>query len=52
MSGFSDGTILFYSGIIGMIVAAIGAVISIVIFSVSGNRLKRKLDEEYGKKKR
>ena len=41
--------ILFYSGIALIAAAAAGAVIAGIVFSLTGRKLKRKLEEEYGK---
>lgn len=40
--------LLLYAGIAVMAVAVIAAVILILIFSFSGKRLKKRLEEEYG----
>lgn len=40
--------LLLYAGIAVMAVAAITAVILILIFSFSGKRLRKRLEEEYG----
>ena len=50
MPTFSVGTVLFYGGIIGMTIAAAGAIVAIILFAASGRHLKRRLEEEYGKK--
>ena len=47
----TSGTLLFYGGIIGMALAAVGAVTAAVILRLSGKRLKGQLEEEFGKKK-
>lgn len=43
---------LFRGGIALMAAAALIMVVSIVIFSVSGRKLKKILEEEYGKRMR
>ncbi len=48
MSNFSS-EILFYSGIFLVALAAIFALVCIIIFKISGNKLKKKLEQEYGK---
>ena len=50
MLDLSNGAVLFYIGIAGMIIAAISAVVSVIVFFVSGKRIMRKLEDEYGKK--
>lgn len=40
---------LFYGGIVVMILTAVLAVLRIIIYILSGKRLKKKLDQEYGK---
>lgn len=49
MMGLLISEMLFYGGVIGMAIAAITTVACAVIFSVTGKRLKRKLEQEYGK---
>nr|WP_302664921.1 hypothetical protein [uncultured Agathobaculum sp.] len=51
MFEFTGSEGLFYIGLILMGIAVVGAIVSIVIFTVSGKRLKAKLEEEYGRKK-
>lgn len=46
------GTALFHIGVGVMCAAAVIGVASGVIFSVTGKRLRKTLDEEYGKKRR
>ena len=45
----SFSEMLFYGGIIGMATIAAVGVIMVFVMYVRGNRLKTKLDEEYGK---
>ena len=40
---------LFYGGIGMMAAAAVMALISVLVFSVTGKKLKQKLEQEYGK---
>lgn len=47
---FTPGEMLFYGGIIGMLIVIVAAIIVIAIFSGSRKRLRRKLYEEYGSK--
>lgn len=49
MSGLSGSELLFYGGLAAMGAAAAGALLCIVIFRVSGRKLKKKLEQEYGK---
>lgn len=42
---------LFLIGVGLMIAAAVAAVIACVLLRISGRRLKKRLDEEYGKKR-
>ncbi len=49
MFGLSGSELLFYSGIVVMVVSAVLAVICVVLFVVTGRKLKKKLEEEYGK---
>lgn len=43
---------MFYGGIVLMGAAAAGAVIAAILLRVSGKRLKKQLEDEYGKKRR
>ena len=47
----TGGTLLFYGGIAGMALAAVGAVTAAVILRFSGKNLNRQLEKEFGKKK-
>lgn len=49
MGDLSVSEILFYSGIAGMGTAAVLAVLAIAVFAVTGRRLKKKLEQDYGK---
>jgi uncharacterized membrane protein len=42
------GEILFYCGVALMVMALVMAIISIVIFSITGEKLKKKLEKDYG----
>lgn len=44
------GELLFYGGIAVMAVSALAAVVALVIFIISGKSLRRRLDDEYGRK--
>lgn len=46
----SSSEILFYGGMVGMAVTIFMLVVMLVVFRITGNRLKRKLEQEYGKK--
>ncbi|MBQ7774505.1 MAG: hypothetical protein IJ379_01160 [Lachnospiraceae bacterium] len=48
----SGSELLFYGGIGIMIAAVLLAVICIVIFSLTGRKLKKKLEKEFGKPQR
>lgn len=52
MSGLSVSQLLFYGGMAVMALSALGGIAASVIFAVSGRRLRRNLEEEYGKKRR
>lgn len=47
-----SGKLLFYSGVAIMATAVIGALVAIVILTLSRKRLQARLDEEFGKKRR
>lgn len=49
MGQFTINEWLFWGGIAAMAAAADFAVLCLVIFQITGRRLKRKLEEEYGK---
>lgn len=40
---------MFYGGLITMVTAAVGMVLCAVIFTVTGRKLKKRLEQEYGK---
>lgn len=50
MTVLSANEMLFYGGIAVMALAAVGAVIAAAGFSISGRRLRKKLEEEFGKR--
>ena len=50
--GLSVSNFLFYGGLAIMAAAAAAMVICAVIFTVTGRKLKRKLEQEYGKPQR
>lgn len=52
MSNLSGGEIFFYGGIAVMALAVLAAIAALVIFSVTGRRLRQKLTEEFGEKGR
>lgn len=52
MLGLSESELFLYGGIAAMLVAGILLVLCIVIFSITGKRLKKKLEQEYGKPQR
>ena len=49
MFGLSESELFFYGGIALMVAAGILAVLCIVIFTCTGRKLKKKLEQEYGK---
>ncbi len=48
MLGLSGSEMLFYGGIAVMASAGILAVLSMIIFTLTGKKLRRKLEQEYG----
>ncbi len=52
MLGLSESEMFFYGGIALMAAAGILAALCIVIFTCTGRRLKKKLEQEYGKAQR
>lgn len=51
MSYLSISEQLFYGGIAMMLFAVLITGIAICVFSISGKRIKRQLENEYGKQK-
>ena len=49
MLGLSTGNLMFYGGMIGAGLSLLGLVIALFAFRSGKRRLRRKLDEEYGK---
>jgi len=49
MFDLSKSECLFYGGIVMMAVTVVLAIAGIVVFITTGRRLKRTLEEEYGK---
>ena len=49
MLGFSQVDIWFYGGIAIMILAVLAGIGDIVVFGITGKKLRNKLEEEYGK---
>lgn len=52
MSGLTQSEWFLYGGIAAMAAAVILAILCIIVFSVTGKRLKKKLEQEYGKQQR
>lgn len=50
MIEFSD-QLLFHIGIGIMICAVVSAIISVILFSIFGRRLKARLEQEFGRKR-
>ena len=51
MSGLSASQLLFYGGIGVMALAVLAAVLAGAAFTLSGRRLRRKLEAEYGERR-
>ena len=49
MLGFSQVDIWFYGGIAIMILAVLAGIGDIVVFGITGKKLRTKLEKEYGK---
>ena len=49
MFGLSGSEVLFYGGLAVMGAAALLGVAGFMIFHITGRRLRRKLEQEYGK---
>lgn len=52
MSYLYDSEVLLYLGVTVMVIAVISAILCIVIFNLTGRKLKRTLEQEYGKTQR
>jgi len=52
MVGFSVSELIFYGGIVVMAAACVLAVVCAIIFTITGKRLKERLEQEYGKPRR
>lgn len=52
MSGWTQSEWFLYGGIAAMAVAVILLFVCIVGFTITGKRLKKKLEQEYGKQQR
>ena len=50
MAGLSGNELLFYGGIVVLALAAAGGAGAIALFAVSGRRLRKRLEEEYGRR--
>lgn len=48
----NSSEILFWGGALLMAVSAVSVVIWLVVFGITGRKLKKKLEEEYGKPER
>jgi uncharacterized integral membrane protein len=46
-----DGSTLIFCGVVMIVAAIVGALVSIFIFSITGKKLKRTLEKDYGKLK-
>lgn len=51
MDGITVWHVLFYGGIALMATAAAGAAAAIVVLRISGKRLRRRLEDEFGRKR-
>lgn len=50
MFGLGISETLFYMGLVLMTLAAVGTVVAIIVFFLSGRRLKAALEDAYGRK--
>jgi hypothetical protein len=49
---WTDGTMLFYGGLCGLGLSLVAALAVAVVLGMGGARLRARLDEEYGKRKK
>lgn len=52
MFGLSESELFLYGGITAMVAAGVLLVLCIIVFTITGKRLKKKLEQEYGKPQR
>ncbi|MBO5143905.1 MAG: hypothetical protein J6C19_00015 [Lachnospiraceae bacterium] len=52
MTGLCSSEIIFFTGMMLMAAACVLAVISIIIFRLTGKRLRERLEQEYGEPRR
>lgn len=52
MFGLSESELFLYGGIAAMAAAGVLLALCIIIFTITGKRLKKKLEQEYGKPQR
>lgn len=52
MGALAAGQVLVYIGIAAMSMSILGAVIAIPLFLISGKRLRKQLEQEFGKERR
>lgn len=50
MAALSANELLFYGGIAVMVLSAVGGAGAIAVFAVSGRRLRKRLEEEFGRR--
>lgn len=48
MSGFSTTEVLFYGGLGIMAAAVVLGAVAVVFFRITGKRIRRRLEKEYG----
>lgn len=49
MIGLSSSELIFYGGIAVMAVTGVLAVICVILFCFTGKRIRKRLEQEYGK---
>lgn len=49
MLGWTESEIFLYAGIAGMAGAVILTVVCLIVFSITGKKIKKTLEKEYGK---
>lgn len=52
MDAFVEYNAIFIAGVALMAAAAVGGIAALAAFRISGKRLRAKLEEEFGKKRR
>lgn len=50
MLHLTQGEIFLYCGVAALVFAVVSAIVCIIIFTVTGKKIRQKLEQDYGKK--